>query len=192
MSAARILVVEDEAIVAEDLRDLLEGLRYEVAAVVPSGREAIAKAVELRPDLVLMDIKLKGAMEGTEAAVKIREQTGPPVVFLTAFADERTLERAKTACPYGYLTKPFDQRTLRTTIEVALNRYREERRPAVSQHLRGKRSETRFLSRNQRHRGMNELLRCLAGNSRDSGEICYIKTLLRSSALARNLIIGNE
>ena len=132
MSAARILVVEDEAIVAEDLRDLLEGLRYEVAAVVPSGREAIAKAVELRPDLVLMDIKLKGAMEGTEAAVKIREQTGPPVVFLTAFADERTLERAKTACPYGYLTKPFDQRTLRTTIEVALNRYREERRPAVS------------------------------------------------------------
>lgn len=132
MSAARILVVEDEAIVAEDLRDLLEELRYEVAAVVPSGREAIAKAVELRPDLVLMDIKLKGAMEGIEAAVKIREQTGPPVVFLTAFADERTLERAKTACPYGYLIKPFDQRTLRATIEVALNRYREERRPAVS------------------------------------------------------------
>jgi len=132
MSAARILVVEDEAIVAEDLRDLLEELRYEVAAVVPSGGEAIAKAVELRPDLVLMDIKLKGAMEGIEAAVKIREQTGPPVVFLTAFADERTLERAKTACPYGYLIKPFDQRTLRATIEVALNRYREERRPAVS------------------------------------------------------------
>jgi two-component system, NtrC family, response regulator HydG len=132
MSAARILVVEDEAIVAEDLRDLLEELRYEVAAVVLSGREAIAKAVELRPDLVLMDIKLKGAMEGIEAAVKIREQTGPPLVFLTAFADERTLERAKTACPYGYLTKPFDQRTLRATIEVALNRYREERRPAVS------------------------------------------------------------
>jgi two-component system, response regulator PdtaR len=67
MSAARILVVEDEAIVAEDLRDLLEELRYEVAAVVLSGREAIAKAVELRPDLVLMDIKLKGAMEGIEA-----------------------------------------------------------------------------------------------------------------------------
>ena len=132
MSAARILVVEDEAIVAEDLRDLLEGLRYEVAAVVPSGCEAIAKAVELRPDLVLMDIKLKGAMEGIEAAVKIREQTGPPVVFLTAFADERTLERAKAACPYGYLIKPFDQRTLRATIEVALNRYREERRPVVS------------------------------------------------------------
>jgi two-component system, response regulator PdtaR len=67
MSAARILVVEDEAIDAEDLRDLLEELRYEVAAVVLSGREAIAKAVELRPDLVLMDIKLKGAMEGIEA-----------------------------------------------------------------------------------------------------------------------------
>ena len=126
MSAARILVVEDEAIVAEDLRDLLEGLRYEVAAVVPSGREAIAKAVELRPDLVLMDIRLKGAMEGIEAAVKIREQTGPPVVFLTAYADERTMERAKTACPYGYLTKPFDQRTLRATIEVALNRVRRD------------------------------------------------------------------
>jgi DNA-binding NtrC family response regulator len=132
MSPARILVVEDEAIVAEDLRDLLQELRYKVAAVVPSGHEAIAKAVELRPDLVLMDIKLTGAMDGIEAAVKIREQTGIPLVFLTAFADRRTLERAKTACPYGYLVKPFDQRTLRATIEVAMNRYREERRPTVS------------------------------------------------------------
>jgi CheY-like chemotaxis protein len=151
MSAARILVVEDEAIVAEDLRDLLEALRYEVVALVPSGPEAIAKAVELRPDLVLMDIKLQGAMEGIEAAVKIREQTGPPIVFLTAFADERTLERAKRACPYGYLTKPFDQRTLRATIEVALNRYREERQPAVSLPEEKRRSESGFLSGNQRN-----------------------------------------
>ena len=98
-----------------------------------------------------MDIKLKGAMEGIEAAVKIREQTGPPVVFLTAFADERTLERAKTACPYGYLTKPFDQRTLRATIEVALNRYREERRPAVGIPEEKRRSESGFLSGNQRN-----------------------------------------
>ncbi|MCI0542047.1 MAG: sigma-54 dependent transcriptional regulator [Verrucomicrobiales bacterium] len=131
MAKARILIVEDEVIVREDLRDLLEGLDYEVVAVAAAGHEAITTSNELRPDLVLMDIKLKGDLDGIEAARSIRAQSALPVVFLTAFADEGTIERAKAACPYGYLTKPFDDRAIRATIEVALHRHREENQPRV-------------------------------------------------------------
>jgi CheY-like chemotaxis protein len=129
MPKARILIVEDEVIVREDLRDSLEGLGYEVVGVAVAGREAISKTQELRPDLVLMDVRLKGDMDGIEAAQSIRARYTLPVVFLTAFADERTIARAAAACPYGYLTKPFYERAIRATIEVALHRYREEKRP---------------------------------------------------------------
>ena len=129
MPKARILIVEDEVIVREDLRDSLEGLGYEVVGAAVAGREAISKTQELRPDLVLMDVKLKDHMDGIEAAQSIRARYTLPVVFLTAFADERTIARAAAACPYGYLTKPFNERAIRATIEVALHRYREEKRP---------------------------------------------------------------
>ena len=129
MPKARILIVEDEVIVREDLRDSLEGLGYEVVGVAVAGREAISKTQELRPDLVLMDVKLKDDMDGIEAAQSIRARYTLPVVFLTAFADERTIARAAAACPYGDLTKPFNERAIRATIEVALHRYREEKRP---------------------------------------------------------------
>ena len=131
MPKARILIVEDEVIVREDLRDSLEGLGYEVVGVAVAGREAISKTQELRPDLVLMDVRLKGDMDGIEAAQSIRARYTLPVVFLTAFADERTIARAAAACPYGYLTKPFNERAIRATIEVALHRYREEKRPTL-------------------------------------------------------------
>ncbi len=129
MPKARILIVEDEVIVREDLRDSLEGLGYEVVGAAVTAREAIRQTQELRPDLVLMDIKLKDDMDGIEAAQSIRARYTLPVVFLTAFADERTIARAAAACPYGYLTKPFNERAIRATIEVALHRYREEKRP---------------------------------------------------------------
>lgn len=133
MPKPRILIVEDEAIVREDLRDLIQGLGYSVVGDAMTGRDAVALAlaVESRPDLVLMDIQLKGPMDGVEAAVQIRTQGGPPVVFLTAFANEQIIDRAKEACPYGYLTKPFNERAIRATIEVALHRFREERPAGV-------------------------------------------------------------
>jgi len=122
----RILVVEDERIVGLDLQEALEELGYEVCAVVPSGEEAIERATRDQPDLVLMDIVLAGELDGIDAAGRIWQDLGLPVVFLTAYADDATLDRAKRTGPFGYLVKPFDERELRTTVEMALYRHRME------------------------------------------------------------------
>jgi PAS domain S-box-containing protein len=127
MAGARILIVEDESIVAEDLRTLLSSLGYEVVGVTAYGEKAVTLADDLRPDLVLMDIKLKGAMEGIEAAEAIRARNHLPVVFLTAYADDSTLARARVTEPSGYILKPFEERTLRTSIELALYKHQAER-----------------------------------------------------------------
>ncbi|MEW6328337.1 MAG: response regulator [Thermodesulfobacteriota bacterium] len=126
MAETNILVVEDEGIVAEDIRSSLESLGYTVSAVVSSGQEAIRKAEEYKPDLVLMDIVLKGEIDGIEAANQIRLCFNIPVVYLTAYADERTMDRAKVTEPFGYIVKPFEDRELRTTIEMALYRHKME------------------------------------------------------------------
>ena len=126
MTKAQILVVEDDNIVVMELRDRLQSLGYAVVAVTSCGEEAIRKAGETRPDLALMDIRLKGEMDGVEAAEEIRDRFNIPVVYLTALADEGTLQRAKVAEPYGYIIKPFDERELRTSIEVALHRHKLE------------------------------------------------------------------
>jgi PAS domain S-box-containing protein len=123
----RILVVEDEQIVALDLKGRLERLGYQVPATAATGAEAIAAAAEHRPDLVLMDVKLMGTMDGIEVAAKIQETADTPIVYLTAFGDEATLERAKAAGCYGYLLKPFEERELAITIDVALFRRRMSR-----------------------------------------------------------------
>ncbi len=128
----QILIVEDEAIVAMDLRLQLQDLGYGVAGMASSGEEAVALATSLRPSLVLMDISLGAGMDGIEAATQI-QALGPPVVFLTAFADETTLKRAKDSAPYGYLLKPFDERTLHSTIEMALYRHRMEQELKASE-----------------------------------------------------------
>lgn len=125
---ARVLVVEDEAIVAMDISVMLRELGYEVEGPAATGEEAVSLAERERPDLVLMDIMLRGGMDGVEAARRIRETTGAPIVYLTAYADESTLLRAKTAEPLGYLLKPFEERELRTTIETALSKHRTEAR----------------------------------------------------------------
>ncbi|MHC5034564.1 MAG: response regulator, partial [Planctomycetota bacterium] len=127
MANARIQVVEDESIVALDIKDNLEILGYNVVAVESSGEPAIQKAIETRPDLVLMDIRLKGEMDGIEAAQQIRAHLGTPVIYLTAYADEATLQRAKITEPYGYILKPFEERELHTTIEMALYKHRMEK-----------------------------------------------------------------
>jgi PAS domain S-box-containing protein len=126
MAKAEILIVEDERITAEDIRLSLGGFGYSVTGIASSGGEAVKKAGELHPDLVLMDIVLGGDMDGIEAAERIRARFNIPVVYLTAHADERTLERAKVTQPFGYILKPFDVRELRTNIEMGLYKYKIE------------------------------------------------------------------
>src|ERR671914_67340 len=122
MKQASILVVEDERIVAFGLKQQLEALGYRVTAVVPSGELAIEKASELKPDLVLMDIHLEGAMDGVEAAERIHACLRIPVIFLTAYAEDETLSRAQVSLPFGYLVKPYEVREVHATIQMALVR----------------------------------------------------------------------
>lgn len=126
MNPIKILVVEDEVIVAEDIAGRLKKLGYAVAGTVSSGEEAIQKAAETQPDLVLMDIVLKGEMDGVTASEQIRNNTDIPTVFLTAYADEKTLQRAKLTDPFGYIVKPFQQNDLRVAIEIAVHRHEIE------------------------------------------------------------------
>jgi diguanylate cyclase (GGDEF)-like protein/PAS domain S-box-containing protein len=127
MTKGRILIVEDESIVALDIQDRLESLGYEVPATVASGEMAVEMAGVLDPDLVLMDIHLQGQMDGIEAAEQIRQRFGMPVVYVTANADHPTVQRAKLTEPFGYIIKPFDERELHTTIEMALYKHQAGR-----------------------------------------------------------------
>lgn len=126
MTTKRVLVVEDETITALDLRARLGALGYTVTALATSGEEAIGQAEETRPDLVLMDVRLAGEMDGIAAAEAIRARFNIPVVYLTAYSDDETLQRATGTGPFGYLLKPFSERELRTTIEVAFYKHRSE------------------------------------------------------------------
>jgi PAS domain S-box-containing protein len=121
--ADRILIVEDERITAEDLAEVLKDLGYEVSAVVSSGDEAIREAENNRPDLVLMDIRIKGDIDGAETARILRERFDVPVVYLTAHADRDTLERAKHSRPLGYIVKPFHEAELHASVEMALYKH---------------------------------------------------------------------
>lgn len=121
-----ILIVEDERVVALNLQDQLEKLGFLVNGIVASGEEALRQIAGNKSDLVLMDIKLKGTMDGVETAAHLRKQFNLPVVYLTAYADEPTLERAKATEPFGYLVKPFTHRDLRVTIDLALSKHRLE------------------------------------------------------------------
>ncbi|HJR77966.1 MAG TPA: response regulator [Nitrospiraceae bacterium] len=127
MSQANILIVEDEPIVAKDIQVSLQRLGYRVPAMAASGEDAIRKTSESHPDLILMDIVLKGSMDGVETVKQIRKQSDVPVIYLTAYADDHTLERAKTTAPAGYMLKPYQPNELRTTIELALHRARHDR-----------------------------------------------------------------
>ncbi len=128
MKQATILIVEDERIIATDIRDSLSRMGYNVAAVVSTGEDAIEKAKTVNPDLVLMDIMLEGATDGVQAAEKILHSYNIPVVFLTAYSDDSTLQRAKHSEPFGFALKPFDEKELHSTIEVALHKHKLESR----------------------------------------------------------------
>ncbi len=133
MSKPKILVVEDEQVVATDIEECLHKLGYAVVGAAASGVGAIRRAMETEPDLVLMDIKLKGAMDGVAAAGEMHDRLRIPVVYLTAYADDEILERAKKTSPSGYVLKPFDERALRSAVEIALHRYPEERKLAQNE-----------------------------------------------------------
>jgi PAS domain S-box-containing protein len=128
MPKSRILVVEDEILVREDIEDCLAGLGHEVVSVASTGAEALRKIPTARPDLILMDIRLKGDMDGIEAARQIRTNFRLPVIFLTAHADDATLQRAKAADPLGYIVKPFAETTVNAVIETAMHKHELDRR----------------------------------------------------------------
>lgn len=124
--ATNILVVEDESIVRKDIERSLTKLGYNVVAQADNGEKAIELAQQHRPEIALMDIMLKGNMTGIEAAGKIKEIIDIPVIFLTAYADEATLAKAKITEPHGYILKPFKEIDLHTTIEMALHKHKKE------------------------------------------------------------------
>jgi PAS domain S-box-containing protein len=128
MEKKQILVVEDEGIIALDLQNHLTRLGYAVPDIAYTGEQAIRRAKEIHPDLVLMDIRLEGEMDGIEAAEQIRARFGIPVIYMTAYADAATLKRAKITGPFGYILKPFGERELSSTIEMALYRHEMEQR----------------------------------------------------------------
>ncbi|MCL1466826.1 hybrid sensor histidine kinase/response regulator [Argonema galeatum] len=126
MTNKKILIVEDEIIVAEDVAVRLKKLGYIVTDIVTTGEEAIERAEHTKPDLVLMDIVLEGDIDGVIAAEEIRNRFNIPIVFLTAYADEKTLHRAKLTDPFGYILKPFHQKDLQANIEIAIHRHELE------------------------------------------------------------------
>ena len=131
---AKILVVEAERIVAEDIRRSLENGGYTVSAIVPSGEEAIEKIKELEPDLVMTEIVLLGKLDGIETTEKIRSSFDIPVVYLTSLADPKTVERIKKSRPSGYILKPFEDRELRDVVDTAMDRYRYSKKKGSSPH----------------------------------------------------------
>jgi CheY-like chemotaxis protein len=122
MLKARILVVEDEALVSAAIQTCLQNLGHQVAATAVTGEEAVRKAVSLDPDLVLMDIRLKGQVDGIESAARITEARHIPIVYLTAHSDDETLVRARSTEPYGFILKPFDEKALKAVIQMTLHR----------------------------------------------------------------------
>ncbi|MDP4195517.1 MAG: PAS domain S-box protein [Bacteroidota bacterium] len=133
MGIARIMIVEDEAIIAMDIKRRVLSLGYDVIATASAANECISKLETVKPDLILMDIILKGQMDGIEAAQIIKAKFGIPIIYLTAHADEKTLHRAKITQPYGYILKPFEIRDLQTTIEIALYKHAMEAKLAESE-----------------------------------------------------------
>jgi AmiR/NasT family two-component response regulator len=130
----KLLVVEDEPFIAEDIGLILRKLGFDVVGIVDNGADAVREAQRLNPDLVLMDVQLNGPMDGTEAARQIRATSGRPIIFLTGHSDPNVLKRAKETEPYGYILKPFTHRELMVQIEMALYRHQMETERAQLRH----------------------------------------------------------
>ena len=134
MANEKILLVEDEGIVLLHIKKTLESLGYAISGVATTGEDAIIKAMESRPDLVLIDVVLKGVVDGIDAAEKIRALFNIPVIYLSAHSDEGTLQRAKVTEPFGYIVKPFRERDLYIAIEFALYKSKMDSERKASMH----------------------------------------------------------
>jgi len=171
MVKTRILVAEDEDASARLIEVTLKSLGYAVPAIIPSGEEAVKKAGEVHPDLVLMDIRLKGDMDGVQAAEEISMRFNIPVVYLTAHAESDILQRAKITEPYGYLLKPFSRKELHTTIDIALYKHKMDSKLKESEQALEKRTAKLKRNNEQLQREINErrqveeLYRTLANSS---------------------------
>jgi two-component system cell cycle sensor histidine kinase/response regulator CckA len=128
VNKTQILIVEDEGIVAKDLQAMLKRLGYHVPTTVGTGELAIQMALQNKPELILMDIQLRGGMDGVQAAAAISLQQDVPIVYLTANSDEATLQRAKATAPFGFLVKPFEERAIQAGIEMALYKHQTDRK----------------------------------------------------------------
>ena len=127
MPKTNVLVVEDESIVSKDIQHSLKKLGYNVVGAASTGERAFELASSEKPDIILMDIMLKGDINGIETATKVKEELQIPIIYLTAYADESTLEKAKVTEPYGYIIKPFKEVDLHTSIEMALYKFSKEK-----------------------------------------------------------------
>ena len=128
MSGEKILIVEDEIIVAMGVEQKLLDLEYNVVDIVDTGEDAVKRASQLRPDLILMDIVLKGKMDGIEAAQRIHDNLDIPIIYLTAYSDDEVLKRARVTEPYGYMIKPFRKSEVKAYIEMALYKHKSEKK----------------------------------------------------------------
>jgi hypothetical protein len=146
----RVFIVEDQRIIAADLENTLKKLGYDIAGSAATGEEAVVKVAAVRPDLTLMDIRLGDAMDGIEAATEIRRKLDLPIVYLTAYADEETIVRAKATGPFGYIVKPFNERDLRAAIEIALYKHDTDRVIAEERARRQAAEEFRLIVENVR------------------------------------------
>lgn len=143
----RILIIEDEAIVAADLEDHLIRLGYSVVGTANSGEEALKLAAEHKPDLVLSDIMIQGDMDGTQTAVYLRKDYNIPVVFLTAYSSDSVVQKAKVSGPFGYILKPFEERELQIAIEMGIYKHRmEQEREQLVQELQEALSKVKTLT----------------------------------------------
>ncbi|MDZ7961148.1 MAG: ATP-binding protein [Aulosira sp. DedQUE10] len=160
----KILVVEDEIIIAFDIKSCLEKAGYIVPAIAANGKQAIEKAAEFHPDLILMDVMLKGDMNGIEAAAEIGNLFNIPVIYLTAYSDQNHIQKAKTTQPFGYILKPFEETQLITTIEIALNKHQIElvMREALEKEKENRAIKSKFVSMvsHEFRNPLNNILAC--------------------------------
>lgn len=168
---AKILIVEDERISAEEMRRSLEYMGYAVTSIVSSGEGAVKEAESSRPDLILMDVKLKGRIDGVEAAKRIRARDDIPIIYITALSDKQTLERIKETEPLGYVHKPIEDKELYTAIEMALWRHKMERRLKESEErfrsiFEGSRDAVFIAGEDSRFVEVNEAASALTGYSK--------------------------